>query len=177
LKESYVLKFNQNKAVDILLSTIAFDLGEDQVADALKIQRIEQFEKLFNDYNFTVNHSPEEVKFCIDELDRLLNDLNEILSISNYKIHKKALEEMLEYAIKYKKDRSLAKTLDTIFQVVNEARGKLRHEKIENINEIRIQNERWRLYFDGNQKTIVGFDYEHKTNNHRDVIPKFKNRI
>jgi hypothetical protein len=172
-----MMNFNQNKAIDILLSTISFDLGEDKVAEALKIQRIEQFEKLFNDYNFTIAHSPEEVKFCINELDRLLKDLNEILSISNYKIHRKALEEMLEYAIKYKKDKSLAKTLDTIFQVVNEARGNLRHEKIENINEIRIQNERWRLYFDGKQKTIIGFDYEHKTNNHRDVIPKLKNRI
>jgi len=172
-----MFNFTKNKAIDILLNTICIDIGEDKLAEEIKIKRAEDIETLFNNYEFAVSHSPDDVKLIIQEFNKLLKELNEILSISNYKIHQKALEEMLDYSIKYKKDKAFAKTLDTIFQLVNETRSKLRYEKIENINEIRIQNERWRLYFDGSDKTIIGFDYEHKTNNHRDIIPKLKNRI
>lgn len=172
-----MLLFSKNKAIDILLNAMCIDFGEDKLAEDINVKRADEIAKLFENYEFTISHSPDDIKLIISEFNKLLRELNEILAISNYRIHSKALEELLDYSIKYKKDKAIQKSIDTIFQVVNETRGKLRYEKIENFYEIRIQNERWRLYCDSKNKIIIGFDYEHKTNNHRDIIPKLRNRL
>jgi len=177
-----MLNFDKNKAIDVLLNAICIDIGENKLIEDIKVKRAEDIEHLFNNYEFAINHSPEDVKLIISEFNNILRELNELLSYSGFSIHPKALEELLEYAIMYKKDKAFSKTLDAIFTLVNDKRNNaLRYvwltEYKQNIGEVRIQNERWRLYFTGKDRKIVGFDYEHKTNDHRDMKSKLKNRL
>lgn len=177
-----MFSFSKNRAIDVLLSAITLDFGEERLIEDIKFKRAEDIEQLFNNYEFAITHSPEDVRTLIKEFNTLLYELNDLLSHSGFSIHPKALEELIGYAKTYKKDKAFSKTLDTIFALVNDKRNtKLRYawlsENSQNICEVRIHNERWRLYFTASDKKIVGFDYEHKTNNHRDVLPKFRSRL
>jgi|GEM_PF-5658532 len=176
-----MFSFTKAKAIDVLLNTICIDIGEKKLIE--KLDKIEEVERLFGRYDFIVKNSPEDVSSAVAEFNRLLNELNELLSYSDFYINGKALQELIEYSIKYKKDKVLSKTLDTIFNLINEKRTDLRYEwltgKSHKIGEVRIKNERWRIYFSCNhgKKEIIGFDYEHKTSNHRDMIPNLIKRI
>jgi hypothetical protein len=139
-----------------------------------------ELERLLEKFDYEISSSKEDIRSSVQELDKLLKELNEILSISNYSIHKKALEEILHYGDKYRKEKALPKTLDTIFQVVNEPRGTRINEKLKmagtSLFEVRI-NQKWRLYYDPFDKIIIGFDYEHKRDDHSDILSELKRRV
>jgi len=158
---------------------MALEIGEDKVIEQLERRDVDAFEKFIKRYEFALQSSPDEIKDVIHEFEKLFKDLNEILSVSDFQIHRKALEEMLDYGRKYKTEKALPLSLDAIFCVVNNSKRSIDIQKMHgtNLREVRIGNKRWRLYFEPNDRKIVGFDYEHKTDNHRDVLEKLVKRI
>lgn len=159
---------------------LAADLGQDRIINLMERDDFSELERLLEKFDYEIACSREDVKSSVLQLDKLLKELNEILGISNYSIHRKALEEMLRYGDKYRKDRALPKTLDTIFQVVNEPRGTKINEKCKmagtSFFEVRI-DQKWRLYYDPLERVIIGFDYEHKRDDHGDVLAALKRRV
>ena len=166
-------------AINMVLASLAADFGQDRIIKLLERHDFSEFERLIEKFDFEISTSREDIKTSIQEFEKLLKDLNDILSISNFSIHKKALIEILKYGDKYRKDGALPKTLDTIFQVVNEPRGTRINEKLKmagtDFYEVRI-NHRWRLYYDPSKRIIIGFDFEHKRDDHSDVIAELKRR-
>lgn len=167
-------------AINIVLDFLAADFGEERIINLMERDDFSELERLLEKFDYEIATTREDVKSSVNQLDKLLKELNEILSISNYSIHRKALEEMLRYGDKYRKDRALPKTLDTIFQVVNEPRGTKIHEKCKmagtSFYEVRI-DQKWRLYYEPQERIIIGFDYEHKRDDHSDVLAALKRRV
>lgn len=169
------------KAIDLVIDHLAAHFGEERIINLLEGRNnFSELERLLEKFDYEISVSNEDVKSSVEALESLLKELNEILSVSNYSIHRKALMEILRYGDKYRKDRALPKTLDTIFQVVNEPRGTRINEKLKmagtNFFEVRI-NHKWRLYYEPSERLIIGFDYEHKRDDHSDVLAELKRRM
>lgn len=170
-------------AIDVLLDRLTATLGEDKIFKLLEDKEINEFERLVEKYNYELNSDPNEIKDAVKRFENLLDDLNEILGESNYRIHKKALEELLKYGSKYANENALPKSVDTIFQIVNETRGvdlasggtKKHGYSGTPIFSVRI-NRTWRVFYHPSERLIVGFDFEHKTDNHSDYMKAIKGR-
>jgi hypothetical protein len=167
------------RAIDYFLDRWTADIGQDRVLKLIDRDDFAEFERLIEKFNYELTSSYDDVKTSVQEMDKLLKELNGILEISNYSIHRKALGEMVKYANKYHNLNALPKTLDTIFQVVNEDRGARLNGKKKmtgtSLYEVRI-NGVWRLFYDHQERYIVGFDYEHKQPDHSDVLRELTQR-
>jgi len=174
------------RVVDVLLDKISYEFGEGDIIKEIKDTDPEELfkkccdlEELFKQHSWHLTDiSAEDLARMMDAMGAFEKDLNSVLNKGNFSISNHAVKELVGSA-KYGKE-NFFKTIDKIFHVVNGGRGNIqltaiKDSKVSPLYEVRI-TQKARLFYKTNPNEILGFDFEHKRDDHSDVIAKLERR-